>query len=108
MPARILSARFLLTAGLVTVLLLLVVSGIRGYQDLVTAQSRAHELQSRIDATQARITQLKRDVEALRTDPEMVERVARIELGMVRDDEVVFILPNAPPLQESPVGVPES
>jgi cell division protein FtsB len=36
------------------------------------------------------ISRLSRDVEGLRHDPEAVERIARDELGMVRDDEVLF------------------
>jgi cell division protein FtsB len=36
------------------------------------------------------ITRLSRDVDALRNDPEAVERIARDELGMIREDEVLF------------------
>ena len=33
---------------------------------------------------------LHREVDALRTDPETIERIARDELGMIRDDELMF------------------
>lgn len=36
------------------------------------------------------VQQLDREVEALRTDPETIERIARDELGMIRDDEILF------------------
>ena len=39
------------------------------------------------------IAALKAEVEALRTDPAYVERIARDELGMVRDEELVFQFP---------------
>lgn len=39
------------------------------------------------------IAALKTEVEALRTDPAYVERIARDELGMVRDEELVFQFP---------------
>jgi cell division protein FtsB len=39
------------------------------------------------------IAQLKSEIEALRTDPEYIERIARDELGMVRDEEIVFQFP---------------
>ncbi|NOY92473.1 MAG: septum formation initiator family protein [Deltaproteobacteria bacterium] len=36
------------------------------------------------------VRQLEVRVRALRTDPEAIERVARDELGMIRQDELVF------------------
>ena len=66
---------------------------------------------TRVEAQNARlrkqIARRSREVEALRSDPNAVERIARDELGMVRDDEVVFqfaprpasFLTNAPDLR---------
>jgi cell division protein FtsB len=39
------------------------------------------------------IATFKREIDALRTDPGYVERIARDELGMVRDEEIVFQFP---------------
>lgn len=39
------------------------------------------------------IAALKREIAALRTDPGYVERIARDELGMVRDEEIVLQFP---------------
>jgi cell division protein FtsB len=39
------------------------------------------------------IAELKSEIEALRTDPSYVERIARDELGMVREEELVFQFP---------------
>lgn len=39
------------------------------------------------------IATLKREIEALRADPAYVERIARDELGMVREEEIVFQFP---------------
>jgi len=39
------------------------------------------------------IATLKGEIEALRTDPVYVERIARDELGMVRAEEFVFQFP---------------
>lgn len=36
------------------------------------------------------IQRLEQHVEALKSDPETIERLARDELGMIRQDEVVF------------------
>ena len=39
------------------------------------------------------IASLKGEIEALRSDPSYVERIARDELGMVRAEELVFQFP---------------
>lgn len=40
------------------------------------------------------VDDLRREVTALRTDPDAIERIARDELGMVREDEILFQFPN--------------
>ncbi len=40
------------------------------------------------------VEQLQRDVEGLRHDPSTIERIARDELGMIREDEILFQFPN--------------
>lgn len=51
-----------------------------------------------VEAQNARLERevrdLSRDVDALRSDPEAIERIARDELGMVRDEELVFQFPD--------------
>ncbi|MBK8171416.1 MAG: septum formation initiator family protein [Sandaracinaceae bacterium] len=37
---------------------------------------------------------LTREVHALRSDPAAIERIARDELGMVREDEILFQFPH--------------
>lgn len=61
---------------------------------------RYRRLQSELEGLRAsneelarEIAALKREVEALRTDPGYVERIARDELGMVRDEELVIQFP---------------
>ena len=93
MPARILSGRFLIATGLFAVLLLLVISGIQSYQDLAAAERRSSELQQRIDRVATTIQHLEQDVGALENDQQTVERVARQELGLIRQGEVVVVLP---------------
>jgi cell division protein FtsB len=39
------------------------------------------------------IATLKSEIEALRSDPSYIERIARDELGMVRSEEYVFQFP---------------
>lgn len=40
------------------------------------------------------VEQLHREVDGLRIDPDSIERIARDELGMVREDEILFQFPN--------------
>ena len=44
----------------------------------------------------SRIQQLQRQVQKLKEDPKAVERIARDELGLVRNTEVVFQFPAQP------------
>lgn len=46
------------------------------------------------DRLRREVEQLHRDVDGLRSDPEAIERIARDELGMVRQDEILFQFPN--------------
>lgn len=43
------------------------------------------------EALSATVSDLKTQVVGLQNDPRVLEKAARNELGMVRDDEVVFI-----------------
>lgn len=51
-----------------------------------------------VEADNARLTRevdtLTREVHALRSDPTAIERIARDELGMVREDEILFQFPH--------------
>lgn len=47
-------------------------------------------MEARNDRVRERIRELRREVRALREDPETIERVARDELGLVRKGEFVF------------------
>ncbi len=51
------------------------------------------ELREANDELAREIAALKREIDALRTDPTYVERIARDELGMVREEEIVFQFP---------------
>lgn len=58
---------------------------------------RMRSLERELEGVQAENTELRRDVNRLRTevkdlrdDPEAVERIAREQLGLVRKSEVVF------------------
>ncbi len=108
MPARILSGRFLIATGLFAILLLLVISGIQSYQDLAAAEHRWAELQGRIERVQTTIHHLERDVSSLQNNQQTVERVARQELGLVREGEIVLMVPEPPHNAPTEQGQPDA
>lgn len=63
-------------------------------------QERA-ALQSRIAELEATQEELRKEIEALRSDRQYIESVARRELGMVKEDEVVYQFSNAAKAPES-------
>lgn len=48
------------------------------------------EVEHENDRMRREVQALARDVESLRVDPEAIERIARDDLGMVREGEIVF------------------
>jgi cell division protein FtsB len=51
------------------------------------------EVQARNDRLRREVADLSREVGRLRTDPVAIERIARDELGMTRDGELIFQFP---------------
>jgi cell division protein FtsB len=70
---------------------------------VVYRQKRAEyqTLQKNIDALQNQNNRYAGQVEALRTDPEMIEKEAREQLHYARPGEIVFVSP-APPQPQAP------
>jgi cell division protein FtsB len=92
-PARP-SRRVLLPLALVaTLVLALFGAGIQGYRDLAKARARVDLLTARKAETARHVADLERRIERLRSDPMMLERLAREELGMVQPDDVVIVFP---------------
>lgn len=64
--------------------------GLPRYRVLKSELGEVEEANARLEAE---VRALEREVEALRSDPEAIERVARDELGMIREGELVFQFP---------------
>ncbi len=60
-----------------------------------------HEYQDRVSALEAETAELARLVERILTDPDETERLAREKLGLVGEDEVIYII-EPPPDSPSP------
>lgn len=61
--------------------------GLPRYRALRAERETMEERNARL---RARVQELRREVRALREDPETIERVARDELGLIRRGEFVF------------------
>ena len=62
-------------------------AGLPRYRSL---KNELHKIQQQNHRSAHEVRVLKSQVEALRKDPKAIERIARDELGMVREGEVVF------------------
>ena len=88
---------------------LLAVAGVKSYHDLESARQRKLTLETRIRFSETEIARLQNRIERLRSDPGLLERLAREDLGMVRPGDVVVELPledvggtTPPPIQPTP------
>ena len=80
---------------LVPILLILIILGFALFGQkgiLRTLQASRHHaaLEAEVQQQEAVIRQLKEEIEALRSDREYIEVIARRELGMVKEDELVY------------------
>lgn len=81
----------LLIGSIVAVpLLVLGEAGLPRYRAL---RDELHEVHRHNERLREEVRQLDHEVRALRTDETAIERIARDELGMIRDGEIVFQFP---------------
>ncbi len=52
------------------------------------------QIEERVAALQAENDQLKREIEALKTDRRYLESIARKDFGLVRKNEIIYQFPN--------------
>ncbi len=72
---------------------LFVDGGVARHERLHDELDRLQTLNTDLEQDNAR---LRREIEALKHNPRHVERVVREELGFVKQDEVIFIVPSDP------------
>jgi len=86
--------RTVTVAAVLFLVLLVGLAAARSWRDLDRARDREAELEAKVEATQQRVDALDRRIQRLRDDPQLLERLAREELGLVEDGDVVFVLPD--------------
>ena len=96
----------LLGAGLLSLLVLLALAGIKSYRELGAARAREAHIQAEIRAAEERRIRLTDRIERLQSDPAAIEREVRRSLRWVGEDEVVLVVPEPEPESE-PGAEPE-
>jgi cell division protein FtsB len=87
----------LLGVGLLSLLALLALAGIKSYRELGGARAREARLEAEIRQAEERQAQLAERVEKLRNDPAAIEREVRRSLRWIGPDEVVLVVPEPAP-----------
>lgn len=64
--------------------------GDKGLLRLWHVADETTRLRTELDTTTAETTLLEKEIRALKTDPRYIERVAREDLGLVRQGEVLY------------------
>jgi len=77
-------------------LLALAAAGLKSWRDYEQVTARERRLEGEIGAAERRILELERTIDGLDDDPATLDRLAREELGLVRPDEVVIVVPERP------------
>jgi cell division protein FtsB len=76
--------------ALVALLLGFALFGDRGLLHLLKLSGQKADLAAKLAQVEEQNEALRGEITSLRSDRRYIERVARLELGMVRDDELVF------------------
>lgn len=76
--------------ALVALILGFAFMGDRGILHMLSLANQKAGLAREIAEYETQNEQLRSEITALRSDRQYIERIARTELGMVRDDELVF------------------
>lgn len=86
----------LLTVALLVVIVLMsayAVFGNRGILRIIQAQRQQQQLQQQLTEMQQQQQQLRREIERLNNDRDYWEQLARTRLGMVREGELIYYVP---------------
>ena len=87
--------------ALIALLLGVALFGDRGVVHMLRLNSQKADLLAEVAAVEQQSTALREEIQSLHSDRRTIERIARTELGMVRDDELVFQFASRPTSQAS-------
>ena len=73
------------------------VFGTHGFLAMVQTQKEIQQIREQIGKIDAENKSLSNEVNALRTDPKAIERIAREDMGLARPGELIYKLPDSAP-----------
>ena len=79
-----------LPLGVIVIVLAFALFGDRGFLYLFKLKRQQAELQQQLTQVEGVNDGLRREIAALSSDRQHLERLARTQLGMVREDEIVY------------------
>jgi cell division protein FtsB len=85
---------YFIPAGFILLFLSFTIFGERGLLRIFHLNQEKEELQKRAALIRAENDQLKREIEALKTDRRYLESLARKDFGLVRKNEVIYQFPS--------------
>jgi cell division protein FtsB len=85
---------YLIPAGVILFILYFTIFGERGLLRIYHLNQEKENVQKRAAALQLENDQLKREIEALKSDRRYVESIARKDFGLVRKNEIIYQFPN--------------
>lgn len=93
------SGRRWLRYGLIFLTVALIVNalvGDDGLTELLRVRRQQADLAAALESARARNARLRQETQRLKTDPRAIEEAARRELGLMRRDELLFIVKDQP------------
>jgi cell division protein FtsB len=85
---------YFIPAGIILFILYFTVFGERGLLRIHHLTQEKKQIEERVVALQAENEQLKREIEALKSDRRYLESIARKDFGLVRPNEIIYQFPN--------------
>ncbi len=91
---------------IIAALVALALFGDKGVLRALQANRQKSALETEVKTQAAANAELRQQIKALRNDPRTIENLARKELGMVKDDELVYQFRNLPRSSTSQAPAP--
>ncbi len=92
--------------ALLVLVLMHTLFGPYGYLSMRRSEREIEQLRREIDRLDRENVQLSGEIRALQSDPAAIEKAAREEMGLARPGELIFRLPDDPPVALPPQNRP--
>ena len=93
-----------LLALLVAVMIVHDVFGTHGYLAMRRTQNEIKKVKANLDQLTKENADLEQEVKDLRSDPRLIEKIARDDLGLARPGETIIRIPAGQQLDHEPTG----